>query len=351
MIIMVGIMKLMIFLVAVAHLIACSWYGIGTMDDKNNWIIVNDLEDVKIEEKYMTSFHWSLTQFTGTMEVFPANLVERTYTVLALLFGFLVSASVVSTITSSMTRLQIVSARQSTQVDTLNQYLVNNHISTKVALRVQRNAVYAISQEKRNTPESSIELLQLVSEPLRIELHYEIYSPILEWYPFFRHYDNANKNGMRRVCHGAVQRLSVSRGDVVFSAAEMSPVPVMYFVCSGKLHYQRQGCPPNPVFSGQRVCEVVLWTAWVHCGTLRVKHESNILVLDAHQFQAITLHWQTNECYPRRFASAFVKALNNIDKSTLTDLEDIGEGFDIEEVCMDVFRLKRTVQPMIHLPS
>merc|ERR1719218_233346 len=109
-----------------------------------------------------------MTQFCGSSDIYPHNTSERAFAVCVLLFGFLVSAYVVSSITSSMTRLQIVTAHQATQVDLLKRYLSDNGISAKVALRVQRNALFAMEEVKKHTPESSIELLELVSAPLRV---------------------------------------------------------------------------------------------------------------------------------------------------------------------------------------
>jgi hypothetical protein len=330
-----GIIRMMIFLIMVTHIMACCWYGIGNSTEGNTWVVAYGLEGTSTAYAYSTSFHWALTQFTGSMDVQPENSAERFFAVLTLTFGFLLSAMVVSNITSSLTRLQIVSARSSTQVAMLNRYLHDNGISTKVALRVQRNATYALAQEKKNTPESSIELLELVSEPLRVELHYEIYGPILTWYGFFRCYKEANGPGMRRVCHTAISRLSLSRGDILFSTGELPPFPAMYFILSGRLNYQRPGSASVNMYSGEWACEGVLWTEWVHCGCLRARSECSLILLDAHQFQATALQYQTNECYPTKYAMAFVKELNNIKRSNLTDLPDV--GFNVADICERIF--------------
>jgi len=46
-----------------------------------------------------------------------------------------------------------------------------------------------LEEQKRSTPESDIELLALISQPLRVELHYEIYSRTLTAHPLFRRID------------------------------------------------------------------------------------------------------------------------------------------------------------------
>jgi len=321
-----------IFLVGLLHFIACCWYGIGidVEEDAKSWVRHMDLDKAVLGYQYVTSFHWSLTQFTGTVDINPHNTGERVFAVVVLLFGFLISASVVSSITSSMTRLQIVSARQATQTSMLNQYLFDNGISTKVALRVQRNAMYALLQEKKNTPESAIELLNLVSEPLRVELHYEIHLPVLAWHPFFRRFNEFNANATRRICHVAVSRLSICRGDILFSIGEQPQFPAMYFIMNGRMQYLSDGRSPEALTPDNKwASEPVLWTPWVHLGTLRARAECMLTLLDANQFQSICVQFRTQEFFPRLYAEEFVAELNNTSKDEITDMYP---GFDVEKV-------------------
>merc|ERR1712050_3117 len=144
-----------------------------------------------------TSYHWSLSQFTGSMEVFPTNVQERVLAVIILLFAFVVTAWVVSSITSSMTRLEIATARESEKLTMLTRYLFDHKISRRIALRVQRSVRSALQEQQRNVPEKEIELLSLVSEPLRVEIHFEIHDPIIGVHPFFNSYGDTLPGIMR----------------------------------------------------------------------------------------------------------------------------------------------------------
>lgn len=320
-VIILGIMKSVAFVAMLAHLIACCWYGIGSGlgDPEDSWLRIHGVEGASLGYRYATSYHWSLTQFTGSTDIQPHNLRERAYAVVVLLFAFVIAASVVSSITSSLTRLQIVTARQSTQVSMLKQFLYDNHISTKVALRVQRNALYAIQQEKKNIPECNIELLEHISEPLRVELHHEINAPVLTQHPFFRGYDAVHPEAMRRICHTAVTRVSLSRGDLVFCTGEVPTVPVMYFVLTGHLSYIQDGVKAETVKPPDWVCEAFLWTPWVHCGTLKAKEYCCLCMLNAKEFQAIATQFQTEENHARTYAREFVALLNKTSAGNLSD--------------------------------
>lgn len=321
-VIVLGIIRSVVFVALLAHLIACCWYGIGSLEDglENSWLHIHDVADASLGYRYATSYHWSLTQFTGSTDIQPHNLRERVYAVVVLLFAFVIAASVVSSITSSLTRLQIVTARQSTQLSMLKQFLYDNNISTKVALRVQRNALYAIQQEKKNIPEANIELLEHISEPLRVELHYEINAPILTQHPFFRGYDAVQTEAMRRICHTAVTRVSLSRGDLVFCPGEVPTQPVMYFVLNGHLSYIQDGVRAETVRPPSWVCEAFLWTPWVHCGTLKAKEYCCLCMLNAREFQAIATQFQTEENHARNYATEFVAHLNELPAAGLSDI-------------------------------
>eukprot|EP00747_Dinoflagellata_sp_TGD_P084766 gnl/TRDRNA2_/TRDRNA2_162643_c1_seq6.p1 gnl/TRDRNA2_/TRDRNA2_162643_c1~~gnl/TRDRNA2_/TRDRNA2_162643_c1_seq6.p1 ORF type:complete len:928 (-),score=151.34 gnl/TRDRNA2_/TRDRNA2_162643_c1_seq6:128-2911(-) len=337
-VIIAGIFSYLSLVVIAVHFLACCWYGIG--GDYPGWRRVEQVDDESLMFKYSTSLHWSMTQIIGNSKIDPHNSTEMLFNIAVLLFTFVMSSMVISAITSSMTRLHIIYAEQSTMVSMLNQYLRDNHISRGVSLRVQRNALYTLESHKRNVPEKNIVLLNYVSEPLRVELHYEIYKPALEHHPFFHKYDQHNTVGMKHVCHTALSLLSLSSGDVLFSDGEVPPVPQMYFVTNGRLRYlQTGGQAPKDVTVNQWAGEGLLWTPWMHCGLLRAKTECSLIVLDALQFQTIAYQFQDADFSSRKFAILFVDALNSSDKAKLTDLGDL--EFSTQDIADTVWGKRR----------
>jgi len=263
-----------------------------------------------------------MINFAGDTEIYSNSIPERLYAVLTLLFAFLASASVVSSITSSMTRLSIATAHDANMIMTLKRYLTDNDISARVALRVQRNASHALEERRRHTPEQDIELLQLVSEPLRVELHFEINQPVLEAHAFFHNYCDVAPGLMRQACHQSISRMQLSRGDVLFSAGEVPKVPRMYFLYAGKLKYDRTAESHRTVHKGEWACEAVLWTQWMHYGLMRTKTECTLVVLEALIFQNICQQYTSQMDYARSYGKAFVQHINGAEEVELTDLED-----------------------------
>merc|ERR1719335_1307130 len=103
-------------------------------------------------------------------EVTPENSGERVYAMSILLFAFIIAALFVSSVTSSMTQLEIIGSTQSQMQSVLRQYLHQHKISSKLCIRVQRNAFHTLQEQQKHMPEDGVVLLDLVSEPLRIEL-------------------------------------------------------------------------------------------------------------------------------------------------------------------------------------
>merc|ERR1719329_358846 len=222
-----------------------------------------------------------------------------------------------------MTRLQIITSHQSSRMAQLRKYLTNRRISRKLSFRVLRNAQHAMVEQKRNVAESKVEVLQVISTPLMVEVHFEVYSPLLLSHDFFSCFANFNPAGMRRVCHSAVSMVRLSPGDVLFSDHEKPSHPRMFFVQSGRLQYMRQDGSTSPLSCGNWASEPVLWTTWTHCGTMRAEAHSQLIELDAQKFRDVL------DAFPMqhvgRYAEAFVHILNMASHDEPEVLDDMGD--------------------------
>lgn len=200
-----------------------------------------------------------------------------------------------------------------------------------LSLRVERNARHTLSEQARYMPESSVELLLKVSDPLRVELHFEIYSPLLATHPFFESYIEECPQVMRKVCHDSNSMSFVSRGDILFNTGEIPSQPKMYFLSSGSLRYTSLSEEETLVHENQWVAEPTLWTHWMHRGTLEALTECRLCILDVQKFQEIVGHFH-HPCFdPKTYATKFVKLLNAYD-GELTDLSTGGEFEVMREI-------------------
>lgn len=306
--------KILLMILVCAHFSACVWYGIGVRDEGRTWVKATLLNSDSLAYRYFLCLHWSVSQFAGGMdEVVPHNLAERVFAVGLWISAFMMAAVLTSSLTSEITRLQIISNQHAQQLSILRRFLSDKGVSNKLSVRVQRNARHVLQQQQRYMRESSVELLELVSEPLRMELHFEVYLPLLVKHPFFNQYIEECAYVMRKVCHCCASMTPVFVGDVIFNAGEAPRPPKMYFVASGMQEYFTIGGNQVTVREGMWLSEATLWTSWVHRGGLRVKMDSQLCEFSAERFQDIVGDSDFSLFDPRSYAEAFVKLLNTYD--------------------------------------
>uniref|UniRef100_A0A7S1L1E2 Cyclic nucleotide-binding domain-containing protein n=1 Tax=Alexandrium catenella TaxID=2925 RepID=A0A7S1L1E2_ALECA len=308
-----SVTKLMVFILATAHVIACLWWAVGDSGGAGvSWINEKGAYTSELDLQYLLSLHWSLSQFTGGMdEVAPMNTIERFYAVLSWIFGFMGAAVITSIMTSNLTHLHIIGGAQARQMSTLRKYLKQNHISRNLALRMQRSAQHAVTGD---LAADSVELLALVAEPLRVEMNFEMYSAILRNHPLFADWIYEDPQVIRRVCHIAVSTSLLAKGDVIFSKGETPRDPKMYFVIKGLLEYYCRGDSAT-VGERQWVAEGSLWTAWTHRGTLTATTDVKMAVLDSNAFRELVHRFKGKKSFdPRLYASEFVDHINKVSK-------------------------------------
>merc|ERR1719379_3270353 len=101
--------------------------------------------------------------------------MEVSFALAMMLFTFVIGASFVSIITTSMARFNLVRDQHVLQFAMLRKFLYDNGISDKLAARIHRNAQHVIAERQRHLQENSIEILALTSESLLVEMHFELH--------------------------------------------------------------------------------------------------------------------------------------------------------------------------------
>lgn len=324
------IMKHFVIALYVSHVIGCCWWGIGSLsadnpDVSSAW--VESYSAVDGTRKYLISLHWAISQLSGGMdEVTPLNTLERFYAVVVSISAFMVAVVMLSTLTSSLTQQYIIGGSGARQMANLKKYLKQNYCPKNLTKRVCRNAKHAISGD---LTADAVELLNVISEPLKIEMHYEMYSRILYRHPFFLELLAGPHHQLCRwVCHRAMSILLLALGDVVFGRGEEPSEPKMYFVASGTLEYLDGYGETTAVTERQWLAEAALWTTWRHRGTLTAQSDVKMALLDSQGFQDICKrHFRKAKdaaLYIKQYAEGFIEELN-LESNNATDLP-IGGG-------------------------
>lgn len=337
------------------HLIACVWYGIG-VSSPENWAIAQKIREEAFWSRYCHSLFWATGQFTGGVDPEPLNDQERVFIVFVMILSFLLATCFVSSFTSSLTQLQILSSHRAAKFQMLKRYMSQNHISHKLSIRVNRNARHMYSELQRKTPEEDVELLKILSEPLRVEMHFEMYFPTLAKHPLFLRYCEEMIQSMRKVCHHSLCTISLSAGDILFSTGEEPAQRDMLFVTEGQFHYlhpivvdyQHEPSPVKPclstasqltlqetiVVAGDWVSEPVMWTrGWLYCGTLRATYDSQVLVLEGDVFMQLALKTRNLQFDLGEYAKEYVAALKELGSK----VSDLGTVVDEGEIVLKCY--------------
>jgi len=318
----------------ITHWLACAWYVMGQLSlhmDDQSW--VETIASAGVGERYLLSFQFSMAMFHGETVQAPQSIFERVYVSAVLFLVFVGNIWLVSTITTAMTHLEILSTRRSSMSGALEKWIRDHKISRELTVKIERSAIKMLDDMEKNAPEANIELLQMISEPLRIEIHYEIHGAVLDTHPFFRCFGLLNPNGIRKICHTAVETRTFAADDLVFCDGDNSHDPKVLFVVSGTLKFfkpdeELDATTEHEVTVRNWISEGFLWVDdWMHLGDLIAKTDCKLLALDVEQVQMLILT-SGFALIAKTYAEKWVKYANDSMENEY-EITDIGE-FDHE---------------------
>eukprot|EP00927_Polykrikos_kofoidii_P045917 TRINITY_DN40073_c0_g1_i2.p1 TRINITY_DN40073_c0_g1~~TRINITY_DN40073_c0_g1_i2.p1 ORF type:complete len:798 (+),score=127.37 TRINITY_DN40073_c0_g1_i2:244-2637(+) len=332
-VVIIGISKLTACILVINHFIACLWYAVGTTfksaPEETSWVSGVDWGNRSVWYRYGTSLHWSLTQFTpASMEVFPVNTRERLFAIVVLIFALITFSSFVSSITNAMTRLRNMNSEYAKQLLKFQRYIRYHKISTPLAVRMRRHLEHRLLRADRHIVEKDVELVTLLSEPLRMEMHFEVFAPYLEMHPFFKDVFEDSLQTMRKVCHTCVTEILLSYGDLLFASGDSCGR--MFIIKSGSLEYTSEESThsdPEDVNRGEWLSEASLWTEWTHVGAAVCPSRCNLMALDVELFHNVIKGSRLVKARAARFGEYVVRHLNAMDKLDISDLRDVGMDY------------------------
>eukprot|EP00928_Gymnodinium_smaydae_P096857 TRINITY_DN8638_c2_g2_i1.p1 TRINITY_DN8638_c2_g2~~TRINITY_DN8638_c2_g2_i1.p1 ORF type:complete len:754 (-),score=155.28 TRINITY_DN8638_c2_g2_i1:83-2344(-) len=324
--ILLTVLKSVIFIIVCNHLVACTWYLIGTSgssgtnEERRTWVEHNLNEFSSISYRYTTSLHWSLTQFTpASMEVNPRNSTERAFAVVVLIIALVTFSSFVSNITNSMTSLRNMTSDDSKQLWLLRRFLRHHKVPVPLIHRLTTFLEYTCRCQRSVVQERDIRILNLLSDPLRNELYYHINFNHVSGHPLFRFLCSEMEVFMHRLC-AVMRTYYLAAEDIIFHESETAHK--MYFFINGNVDYLGSDgvVLEPPLAPSEWLCEAALWTQWRHCGELSVIAESEFVDIDADAFakgvSKSVNFWKCISVYAERF----VAHLNNNAEAASSDV-------------------------------
>jgi hypothetical protein len=291
----------------------------------NNW-----LEDVgqtpvwgkDLAWRYLTSLHWSITQFTpASMDIYATNNAERLFSIIILFWALVALSSIIGSVSASMTALRNMTADENKNFWILRRYLRQRKISNDLNTRIFKYVEFQQAKTHNVVDARGVKLLNSLSLQFQEEIAQQMYSPYLNTHPFFQHLrrDEILMETMNRICYSALQVVATAQKEVLFTPGDEGRM--MYFIKSGSYTYTLlDGVPlDDPLNTKQWVAEPVLWTTWRHRGWMRATDPSEVLALEPGQFSKI-VHLHPKPTYlAMHYGCDFVNYMNKVDMSALTD--------------------------------
>lgn len=311
-----GLVKLVIYIVLVNHYIACAWYWLSQItDDDRNWAkkFLNDTDTMSYA--YATSLHWSLTQFTpASMEVVPQNSWERFFNSFVIIMAMVTFSSFVSSITSAMTHIRNINARQVEQQSRIRQYFHQNKISHELASRVWHWLRMNHNLAGRMMKEEDVPVLAMLPQRIRDQLRMEVFMPMLNVHPIFHVYATVDPESMCQVCRQAVYMKTMLPGQELF--ANSREMVQMFFVANGVMIYFRKDEDPmqhKQVRRGGWACELALWARRPSLDGPFVAGQAGgeLVLINPTEFHAVVRYNVETFFFLKTYAKMFIDAFND----------------------------------------
>eukprot|EP00927_Polykrikos_kofoidii_P046374 TRINITY_DN40608_c0_g1_i2.p1 TRINITY_DN40608_c0_g1~~TRINITY_DN40608_c0_g1_i2.p1 ORF type:complete len:689 (-),score=77.86 TRINITY_DN40608_c0_g1_i2:37-2103(-) len=325
--ILAHIVKMVCLLLAINHCIACVWYAIAT-SRSDNWISAFGFEDADWWYLYLTSFHWSITQFTpSSMHVQPVNDTERLFTIMVVVSALIVFSYLVGSITSSLGQLRGMKESGDKQFWHLRCYLRQNKVPIALSLRIQKFLEHKWKSQQSHMPTQSVTILRLLSDHLASELGRATSVETLRVHPLLNQLDRISRVTVQRLSCNAISRKFLAAQDSLFYSGEVASHA--YFVVAGRFQYlrrDRNGKKHQEWVDGQEdwIAEPVLWSpTWLHLGFLVAIEECEVLLINPAQFIDVASKNPEVLQIVSKYGQMFIDWMSTVP---FEDLSDISQG-------------------------
>lgn len=336
--IMFEISKMMGLLLVINHVLACAWYGFSLVGIELGWNTwsANNILNYGLEHQesswiydYLTCLHWSLCQFTpASMEVQPANPLERGFAALTVLFALIVFSYIVGSITGSLTQLRMMSETITRETLKLRRFLRRNAVPIGLSLRIRRFVEFELKRRQQPVNQQSVGCLAVLSEQLQTELSFALVQPTLNTHALFE--SLMKTSGGSLLLEKASQffeKKTLAMDDWEF--LPYTPATSMRFLLAGQLRYVRtfgsaldENVDEAIIDPGRQwISEAVMWlNDWEYVGELSATIESHLLLISPRCILSLIDLYPASHKSLKNYANEFVMWIGGLTPEEMTDV-------------------------------
>jgi len=327
------------------HYVGCYWYWLGNVGIfpelcSTNWLKEHQLEDISVGHAYMLSLHWSLAQSgLSTIHIYPTNVVEQAYSCGVMLMWLVMLPGVICCFCAWLEQVKEANQELLKQNGQIRKYLHLNGTTSKLTNHVLRLFRLEYKPGMKRLHLGDVPFFKELPTKVRIELHLQVFNPVLRKHPAFSFCGICNPSEMLAVCHLCMEETHYPALSTIFQDTE--PCHCVRFVTSGSLkYYIGLSAISVPVGPGDWISEAILWTPWTHCGQLKVCCSSEIVSIDANRFHSVM-----EEAAVNRTDVTFLKEYSKVFKETLE------QGSTMSDIWPDSATLLTAVKEIIKSQS
>jgi len=289
----------LVLIFVMCHVSACIWYVLGERaerfsigdEDPREFRWGGAVEGAEFAYRYTTCLQWSLSQLGyGGIDVYATNVGERIY---ASVFTAVCMVSLIKWTAHLITgniKLQRLQEAGLAKDERLAEYMKDRRVSWNLRNRIWKHLKRKQQAEHGlHTYEHEVHHLRDLPRTVAVELRSEVFIPPLTAHPFFGVYgaSKADKYPMYRLLDStALQGFPKDKDDVLFSPGDKADH--MYFCLHGCLNYLWKGTAVE-VSPKDWLAEAALWLNWDYVGQTISNGKSDLVSLEAAQFQEFTM--------------------------------------------------------------
>lgn len=313
-----GLLGLTLMLFGGIHIISCAWYGFGS-NFEEGWIRANGLQSAGTARLYIVSMHWTCNRLYGMMSSYRLETDPETF-----LDSFLtlLSLAVVAYYFGNVTAIVFVRS-QSAPLNLWKAscaFTARHNISLVVSMRVEKALETSHYLCAGEIAKEETMLLDAIPASVKKDLIFESRVRYAVTNLFMKAMANDHERLLRDICNQAMTSEVIVEAEVVFADGDAGHS--MRFVTSGTFEYER-AMMTQQVQSRDSVSEAVLWTNWVHAGTLVALGESVVLNLNEKKLGKVVVDNVEASKYAVRYAKHFVWRLNLAPCDDLVHFKDL----------------------------
>jgi CRP-like cAMP-binding protein len=227
-------MFLVLLILLAIHIGACIWIIIGTLESFGNqtWIISEGYSNLTDFGLYLTAFYYCLVVFTtvGYGDVSSVNNLERSFTILWMMFGIAFYSFVISFVTQHFTNIDTPKSLLVKKLKHLKSFSDSKHLPSRLFYAIRKNLQYASSVISYRWLEPSKSFLTNLPLELKYQFSRELHREVLRS-PFF---DSNNDAFAVRILE-CLKPVKLRRNQFVWSKNDI-PSNIV-FIVEGKMFY------------------------------------------------------------------------------------------------------------------